>query len=679
MSNKQNTAHYFYSPNIKEYASPSAFEKIERLLNTDNDLQKNNQILPLVKVITQPNAEQQAVEISLNFTNVAKWQIVLENGEVRNGEIKAEQSVLTLPADLPLGYHQLSISTENDEESCSLIVTPPKAFQPKPLEERKKLWGAFLQLYTLRSDNNWGIGDFGDLKQFLANISDYGADFVGLNPIHALFPADPDAASPYSPSFRLWQNIIYIDVSAVEAFQQSEQAQQWFHTKETQQQLAELRAKDFVDYSQVAQLKLKALQFAFEHFSQSSQQQSQTAFDAFIEQAGEPLKIQATFDALHHWISSEFGEKGGWTNWAEEYQSYYSPKVAEFQISQATQIRFYMWLQFVANQQLAECNRFAQSLSMPIGFYRDLAVGVTQSGAETWADKALFVQEASIGAPPDMLAPNGQSWGLSPMHPHILQSRGYQPFIDLVRANMKHCGALRIDHILGFARMWWVANGESAKEGIYVRYPLEDLLSILALESQRHQCLVIAEALGIVPEGILDSLEQKGIFAYNVFYFEKAENAFKPLENYPYQAMTTLSTHDLPTIQGYWKGYDFELGEKFDTYPSKAVLRKLKEERSYDRLNIRNAVEKVIALEPNEVGVTIKFTHQLQRYVAHTHSALFGTQPEDWLNMLEPVNIPGTSTEYPNWRRKLSATTEQIFANKDIQQLLKDINEIRKG
>lgn len=531
----------------------------------------------------------------------------------------------------------------------------------------------------MRSDNNWGIGDFGDLKQFLANISDYGADFVGLNPIHALFPADPDAASPYSPSSRLWQNIIYIDVCAVEAFQQSEQAQQWFNSEETQRQLAELRAKDYVDYSQVAQLKLKALQFAFEHFSQPSQQQSQTEFNAFIEQAGEPLKIQATFDALHQWISSEFGEKGGWTNWAEEYQSYHSPKVAEFQTSQATQIRFYMWLQFVANQQLAECNQFAQSLSMPIGFYRDLAVGVTQSGAETWADKALFVQEASIGAPPDMLAPNGQSWGLSPMHPHILQSRGYQPFIDLVRANMKHCGALRIDHILGFARMWWVANGESAKEGIYVRYPLEDLLSILALESQRHQCLVIAEALGIVPEGILDSLEQKGIFAYNVFYFEKAENAFKPLEDYPYQAMTTLSTHDLPTIQGYWKGYDFELGEKFNTYPSKAVLRKLKEERSYDRLNIRNAVEKVMELEPNEVGVTMKFTHQLQRYVAHTHSALFGTQPEDWLNMLEPVNIPGTSTEYPNWRRKLSATTEQIFANKDIQQLLKDINEIRKG
>ncbi|MEG9532101.1 4-alpha-glucanotransferase [Mannheimia indoligenes] len=664
---------YFYDPNIQEYANPSAFEKIEQILNAPLDLQKNPKILPLVKVIK----EKQAVEIPLFFANddKARWIITLENGEQLTGEIeKSEEAVLTLPKDLPLGYHTLSLKTGETEEKCSLIVTPEKAFQPTLLQQQKKLWGAFLQLYTLRSAQNWGVGDFGDLKQFLAKIAEYGADFVGLNPIHALFPANPEGASPYSPSSRLWQNIIYIDINAVEAFKQSKKAQEWFNTTDIQQQLAELRARDYVDYSTVTKLKLTALRFAFEQFST----ESQAEFNDFIEQSGESLKIQATFDALHQHFSEQLGLHGGWQDWTEEYQNYQSPKVAEFQQTQAQLIRFYMWLQFIAIQQLSECDHFAKSLNMPIGFYRDLAVGVTNNGAETWADKALFVQEASIGAPPDMLAPNGQGWGLSPMHPHILATRGYQPFIELVRANMKHCGALRIDHILGFARMWWVANGESAKEGIYIRYPLDDLLSILALESQRHQCLIIAEALGTVPEGILESLEEKGILAYNIFYFEKAENSYKSLEDYPYQAMTTLSTHDLPTIQGYWKGYDFELGEKFDTYPSKAVLRKLKEERSYDRLNIRTAVEKVMELEPNEVGITVKFTHQLQRYVAHTNSALFGTQPEDWLNMLEPVNIPGTSTEYPNWRRKLSASTEQIFANPDIQKLLTDINTIRK-
>lgn len=663
---------YFYNPNIKEYAKQTAFEKIEKILKAENHLQKNNEILPLVKVITK----QQAVEIPLSFENptVAQWQITLENGSSLKGEVSLEETVLPLPQDLPLGYHTLSVKIDNIEESCSLIVTPEKAFQPNVIKEQKKLWGAFLQLYTLRSKQNWGIGDFSDLQQFLAKIAKQGADFVGLNPTHALFPANPEAASPYSPSSRLWQNIIYIDVNAVEAFKQSEKAQQWFNSSKIQQKLAELRNLDYVDYSQVTSLKLQALFLAFEQFSLSSQAE----FEKFIQESGESLKIQATFDALHQWLSEQSGEKGGWTTWAEEYQDYHSPTVAKFQQQQAELIRFYMWLQFLALQQLEGCNHFAKSLNMPIGFYRDLAVGVTNNGAETWADKALFVQDASIGAPPDMLGPNGQSWGLSPMHPHTLQASGYQPFIDLLRANMKHCGALRIDHILGLARMWWVANGESAKDGIYVRYLLEDMLSILALESQRNKCLIIAEALGTVPEGILESLEQKGILAYNIFYFEKEGNGYKPLENYPYQAMTTLSTHDLPTIQGYWKNYDFELGEKYDIYPNKAVFRKLKEERAYDRLNIRTAVENLMELEPNEVGVTMKFTHQLQRYVAHTNSALFGTQPEDWLNMLEPVNIPGTSTEYPNWRRKLSATTEEIFANKNIQTLLDDIHQIRK-
>lgn len=664
---------YFYDPNIKEYANPTAFEKIAKILNTKNHLQKNNQILPLVKVII----EQQAVEIPIFFANptVAQWQITLENGNNLQGEVALDETALLLPSDLPLGYHTLSINTDNTTESCSLIVAPKKAFQPNLIKEQKKLWGAFLQLYTLRSNQNWGIGDFSDLKQFLAKIAKQGADFVGLNPIHALFPADPEAASPYSPSSRLWQNIIYIDVNTVEAFQQSEKAQQWFHSPNIQQKLAELRALDYVDYSQVTSLKLQALILSFEQFSLNSEPE----FETFIQEFGESLKIQATFDALHQWFSEQSGEKGGWATWAEEYQDYHSLTVVEFQQKQTQLIRFYMWLQFLALQQLEECNHFAKSLNMSIGFYRDLAVGVTNNGAETWADKALFVQDVSIGAPPDMLGPNGQNWGLSPMHPHTLQARGYQPFIDLLRANMKHCGALRIDHILGFARMWWVANGESAKDGIYVRYPLEDMLSILALESQRNECLIIAEALGTVPEGILESLEQKGILAYNIFYFEKAGNSYKPLEDYPYQAMTTLSTHDLPTIQGYWKNYDFKLGEKYNIYPSKTVLRSLKEDRAYDRLNIRTAVEKVMALEPNEVGVTIKFTHQLQRYVAHTNSALFGTQPEDWLNMLEPVNIPGTSTEYSNWRRKLSSNIEEIFANKEIQQLLTDINQIRKN
>jgi len=421
-------------------------------------------------------------------------------------------------------------------------------------------------------------------------------------------------------------------------------------------------------------LKLYGLRLAFKHFVT----QDQSEFEQFIRQNGESLHIQGTFDALHQWLSDQYSDQWGWNCWSAEYQDYDSDAVRAFQTEHQESVRFYMWLQYVAQQQLKECNQLAKSLNMPIGFYRDLAVGVADNGAETWADKQLFVLDASVGAPPDIMGPNGQNWGLSPMHPEILQSRGYQPFIDLLRANMKDCGALRIDHILGFARMWWVAKGDSAKNGAYVRYPLDDLLAILALESQRNHCLIIAEALGTVPKGMLQKLEDKGILAYNIFYFEWDQHGSKPLANYPYQAMTTLSTHDLPTIQGYWKGYDFELGEKFGVYPSEKILNILKQSRHFNKEKIRQAVEAVQTLEADDKGITVDFPHQLQSYVADTNSALFGTQPEDWLNMLDPVNIPGTSGEYPNWRRKLSRSVAEIFSDEKIQALLDTFERKRK-
>lgn len=642
------------------YPSDEVYNKISALLGTPKPCPE----LPSVKVVQQG----EKITFLLENSSTIHWQLQLENNQLLQGKMKSNQ--LELPIDLPLGYHQLYLG----DSSCRIIVTPEKCFQPQVLQQKQKLWGAILQLYTLRSEQNWGIGDFGDLKQFLRKLSEKGGDFVGLNPIHSLFPANPESASPYSPSSRLWQNIIYIDVNAIDAFQQSTEAQTWFYSDEIQRQLHEARNKDYVDYSQVIWLKLEGLRRAYNQFKQWDQKE----FEIFIAEYGESLKIQGTFDALHQWLSSQFAEQWGWNSWAKQYQSYHNPEVQQFQTEQSDLVRFYMWLQFVAQQQLKACHKLAQQLGMPIGFYRDLAVGVTENGAETWADKELYVLDASIGAPPDILAPQGQSWGLSPMHPEVLAQRGYQPFIDLLRANMKDCGALRIDHILGFARMWWVPKGDSAQNGAYVKYPLDDLLAILALESQRHQCLIIAEALGTVPEGMLKALENKGILAYNIFYFECDHNGSKPLANYPYQAMTTLSTHDLPTVQGYWKTYDFELGQRFGVYPNADVLEMLRQARHHNKLMIRQAVEAVQYFEPDYMGITQTFNHQLQMYVADTNSVLFGTQPEDWLNMLEPVNIPGTSTEYPNWRRKLSRNISEIFADDAIRQLLDGINRKRK-
>ncbi|MDP8079557.1 4-alpha-glucanotransferase [Phocoenobacter skyensis] len=651
------------------YPAPEVYQKIATLLGEPAP----TRLIPFVKVISQNEAVTLDLIFAKNEAVTEQWQLRLESGEQQVGSIT--EGKIILPCDLPLGYHTLTIVADGSPLECRIIVTPKTAFQPEQLQQGKKLWGAILQLYTLRSEANWGIGDFGDLQQFLIKIAEQGGDFVGLNPIHSLFPANPEAASPYSPSSRLWQNIIYINVNNIEAFQQSEEAQQWFHSEETQRILTEIKAQPYVNYAQVMQLKLTGLQFAFAKYVT----QDQTEFEQFIAEQEESLQVQGTFDALHQWLSEQNEEQWGWDYWAEQYQSYHSSAVQQFKEEHSYQVRFYMWLQFVAQQQLAQCNEQAKQLGMPIGFYRDLAVGVSANGSETWADKELYVLDASVGAPPDIMAPQGQNWGLSPMHPDVLQQRAYQPFIDLLRANMKHCGALRIDHILGFARLWWATKNAPAKDGAYVRYPLEDLLSILALESQRHQCLIIAEALGIVPEGMLDALAQKGILAYNIFYFEFDWYGSRHLHEYPYHAMTTLSTHDLPTVKGYWQHYDFELGEKFGVYPNLEILQKLQHDRTYAKQRIREAVENSgQPLERGDGYLSQQFTHQLQSYVANTNSALFGTQPEDWLNMLEPVNIPGTSNEYPNWRRKLSKTTEEIFADENIRMLLQNINTKRR-
>lgn len=649
----QNNHHYFFDGFNGAFTTHNA---VNQLLG--NAEQTN--LLPYVKVIEQG----QAVEIPINFASYLEWQLILENGEIFTGV--SENGRIKLPADLPLGYHTLQL---NNAE-CRIIITPKTAYQPQALQQNKKLWGAILQLYTLRSEQNWGIGDFSDLQQFLTQLAKQGGDFVGLNPIHSLFPANPESASPYSPSSRLWQNILYIDVAAIPAFQQSAKAQRWFNSKVTQSKLAKARQQNYVDYTLVTQLKLHGLKLAYEQFKKNDQQ----AFEQFLAEKGELLQIQGTFDALHQWLTDQLPEQWGWKHWAAEWQDYHSASVGEFQQNQSDLIRFYMWLQFIADQQLQACNTLAKKLKMPIGFYRDLAVGVADNGAETWADKSLYVQGASIGAPPDMLAPQGQNWGLSPMHPRVLQERAYQPFIDLLRANMQHCGALRIDHILGLTRLWWVLEGSSAVEGVYIRYPLDDLLAILALESQRHQCLIIAEALGTVPDGILEALEQKGILAYNVFYFEFEDGKSKPLTNYPYQAMTTLSTHDLPTIQGYWQAYDIELGKKYDIYPSEDVLTYVQENRVFSKKAFSEVLaEQQIELNGESCEISIEQNHQLQNYVAGTNSALYATQPEDWLNMLEPVNIPGTSTEYPNWRRKLSKNTIEIFQSPEVKALLQSI------
>ncbi len=614
------------------------------------------------------------------------WKLQLETGATQQGRVSGKMT-LALPAKIPEGYHKLTLTQGAQHWDCRVIVAPKRCYESDALLSGKKLWGACVQLYTLRSANNWGIGDFGDLSVMLKNVAERGGAFVGLNPIHALYPANPVAASPYSPSSRSWLNIIYIDVGVLDDFTRSEQAQQWWHLPQTQQQLQDVRASDWVDYEQVMALKLTGLRLAYAQFlGRKAHDPRVKSLAHFVKNGGESLYLQAAFDALYQHLAQENHVALGWNRWPEQYHDARGSAVRAFCEQHAQDVEFYLWLQWLAETQLAEAYKLSQQQNMSIGLYRDLAVGVVEGGAETWSDGELYCLKAAVGAPPDILGPLGQNWDLRPMDPHVMVKRGYQPFIDLLRANMTHSGALRIDHVMTLLRLWWIPAGETADKGAYVHYPVDDLLAILSLESQRHRCMVIGEDLGTVPVEIVSKLRESGVYSYKVLYFERDEESnFRAPQSYPVQAMATITTHDLPTLRGYWQGDDLALGKTLGLYRDEEVLQALYADRArarqglLDGLHYYDCIAKRTGHQAEMMEMTPVLNRGLQRYVADSACALLGLQPEDWLDMSVPVNVPGTSDEYPNWRRKLSHSLEEMFADDQVNKLIKDLDKRRRN
>ncbi len=427
-----------------------------------------------------------------------RWRLMTEQGEIHHGAVNAGQA-LALPPALPCGYHLLILAQGKDAWHCRVIIAPERYYQPPALTAGRRLWGTCVQLHTLRSAANWGIGDTGDLKAMVREIARRGGAFIGLDPIHALYPALPGNASPYRPSSRRWLNTLYIDVNDIEDFQHSPAAQRWRRQADVRQTLAEARAADQVDYPRVARLKMTALRLAWQQFLLRPPADGQRAdFDGFRLRGGESLRGQGVFDALHAHLLAQDPAFRGWQAWPQDYRIAEGAAVGAFCRRYPLEVEFYLWLQWLADRQFTQCYALSREMGMPIGLYRDLAVGESDGGAETWNDPGLYCLGASVGAPPDILGPQGQNWGLAPMDPKVLIARGYQPFIDLLRSNMRGCGALRIDHVMSLLRLWWIPRGDPAALGAYVYYPLDDLLAILALESQRHGCMVIGEDLAVL-------------------------------------------------------------------------------------------------------------------------------------------------------------------------------------
>jgi 4-alpha-glucanotransferase len=603
-------------------------------------------------------------------------------------DVEFHEYVVTLPMVLPLGYHSLSLSADGDTfGECRMIMAPKACFTPKDIKEGKKVWGLSVQLYCVRSERNWGIGDFTDLTTLIENAAGVGADFIGLNPIHALYPANPNACSPYGPSSRRWLNYLYIDPTAVEGFEE-ESVQSIVKSEAFTATLDHARNVEHVDYEAVAQLKLQALRAIFEvydaRFLKKNTKQNK-AFKAFVEEGGESLDTLAVYDALQSDLKAKGKESWGWPVFPQEFQDYHNPAVAKFKKANANDVKFYLFLQWIAAQQLEAASQKATDCCMTIGLYRDLAVGVSEGSAEIWGNKDLYCIDASVGAPPDILGPLGQNWGLPPMDPRKLYEQAYQPIIDLFSANMASSGSLRIDHVMALLRLWWVYRGDDAKAGGYVYYPVDDLLGILALESHRNESLVIGEDLGTVPEEIRSKLADNGVYSYRVFFFEQAEDGgfFSP-SHYPVQSMSTLTTHDMPTLIGYWHCLDLELGKTLGLYPTDEVLQTLYTDRHdnkqsiLDSLHGHGSVDDGVSRDVNNTPMTEALNYAMQVHMAKGSSALLSLQLEDWLQMDKPVNIPGTFNEYPNWRRKLTLNVEDIFQNHAINGLAQQLTHARK-
>jgi len=628
------------------------------------------------------------IELALPEADVGqllRWHIGLEDG----GELAGEAALGMLAVTgarafdgeafqrrqfevwdpVPWGHHRLTVEVGGRQIGTALIVAPAAAWLPAALARGERRWGLSCHLYALRRRDDWGVGDFSALGDLLGGTAGAGGGLVGINPLHALFPDRPQAASPYSPSSRLFLNPLYIDPQAVPfagACFRALQADESF-----KRLLARARAGNLIDYPAAAALKQAALEALFADF-RDLPADAQAGFEAHKAAAGEALHRFAVYHVLHEHFATL-----SWRDWPDRFRRPDRPDVAEFAAAHAERVDLYTFQQWLAEQQLAA----AADSNPGMGLYRDLAVGVDANGADAWTDPDLIVGDGTFGAPPDAFNADGQDWSMPPVHPHRLAARAYAPFIDMLRANMRHAGALRIDHAMGLMRLYWIPPGAKPTEGAYLRYPMDDLMGILALESHRNRCLVVGEDLGTVPDDFRARMEADNILSYRVFYFERwPSRLFRRPEAYPRLALATATTHDLPTIAGHWNGADLDLRQRLGMAAE--------DDNGDERERIRSLL--LDALDDQELapyGLDHKggadeaalaaLTEAVLRYLARSPALLTMLNLDDLLFEPDQLNLPGTVDEYPNWRRRLGKDIEDLTADPWVARVLKAISEDR--
>jgi len=685
---------------IAAFGLPSDPVRVKRELQSQ---QKSRPLgLPETHIV---EAEDESPQITLRLPAGCRrmvWRCQLEDGEVRSGRVAPDtkstrsQFTVRLPKGLPLGYHRLEIEADSVAAHTALIVTPDRCYLPAELGPGARSWGLSCQLYGLRSDRNWGIGDFTDLATLARNAGQCGASVLGINPLHALFAAEPLHVSPYSPSSRSQLYYLYIDVTAVPGFAEDREIHelmggQWFRATHWAARSAAL-----IDYGAVAACKRPVLEALFRRFQSSELGADGTATSAigeafrdFLRSGGQSLTDFAVFEALQeHYIREK--HQFSWRCWPAPMRNPRSPEVQAFAVAHCDRVEFFQFLQYEAERQLACAARAGRDGGLSIGLYRDLAVGADPNGAEAWADQELVAPGVSIGAPPDALSRRGQNWGLAPVNPLVLQRQGFAPFIASLRANMRHAGVLRIDHVMSLNRLYWIPSGMEPKAGAYVSYPFKALLRLVALESQRQACAVVGEDLGTVPEGFRETMRSANLLSYRIVVFERSDDGtFVSPSEYPALAAASSATHDIATLKGFWLGADISWRRRLNLYPDLGAQESEASERARDRRLLLDALVREGLLSPMQVAEFLpedkepvyskELGDAILAYLGRSRARLMLVQLEDVLAEVEQANLPGTMDAHPNWGRHLSNTLEEIDSGSQLRRVAHLIAEARRN
>ncbi|WP_028223847.1 4-alpha-glucanotransferase [Paraburkholderia ferrariae] len=602
------------------------------------------------------------------------YRIELESGERIEGRFTSPKGETALLAPLSeLGYHTLFVN----DHRLTLAVAPPHCHTIADAWRARHgaagrvpaLWGVAAQLYGLRRKSDGGIGDYTALATLAVHSARHGAQALAVSPTHAMFSALPGHFSPYAPSSRLWLNVAHIDPAATFGAQAAHEACAAVHA---QAALQELEALPQIDWKRAVPLKLQVLRALFERFEKeerASDSPRAAAFEAFCARGGESLEDHARFEALQASMLASPGGSAHWRDWPAGLRDPRSPEVAAFAAANRREVDFHRFLQWLAAQGLGRAQQDAREAGMAIGLVADLAVGCDGAGSHAWSLPQDMLQRVSVGAPPDIFNQAGQSWGLTTFSPRAMHNSGFRAFIDMLRAAFVHAGGVRIDHILGLRRLWLVPEGESAKHGAYLRYPFEDLVRLIALESWRHRAIVIGEDLGTVPPGLRERLASHALYGIRVLWFERDGNAFLAPPRWDTNGIATTTTHDLPTVAGWWRGLDIDwrhrIGQTLPRADGRDPIALAHAERDVDRRALWQALQQA-GFAPHDEALPPPERAPVEGalgYVAATASPLATCPLEDLLGLAEQPNLPGSIDEHPNWRQRLPLPVDLLYAD----------------